>query len=106
MSFPVHHTGIHTSDWWFSGSWNEWNAFCFFHEDRKNCIIPDDITFIKVLSAYRHAEMLKEGLISFELMQKLYKLQPEVQHYGCMVDVLRRARHVEEAIKLIQKMPI
>ncbi|AES87321.1 hypothetical protein MTR_4g024260 [Medicago truncatula] len=49
--------------------------------NRKTCIIPDDITFIRVLSASMHAGMLKEGLISFELMQKLYKLEPKVQHY-------------------------
>ncbi|KAL5073200.1 hypothetical protein RYX36_012184 [Vicia faba] len=81
-------------------------AFDFLMEMERLCITPDDITFIGVLSACRHAGMLKEGLICFELMQKVYKLQPKVQHYGCMVDMLSRAGLVEEAIKLIQIMPI
>lgn len=81
-------------------------AFDFLMEMERLCIKPDDITFIGVLSACRHGGMLKEGLICFELMQKVYKLEPKVQHYGCMVDMLSRAGHVEEAKKLIEKMPI
>ncbi|XP_057455354.1 pentatricopeptide repeat-containing protein At2g45350, chloroplastic [Lotus japonicus] len=81
-------------------------AFDFLMEMERLSIIPDDITFIGLLSACRHAGMLKEGLICFELMKKVYKLEPKVQHYGCMVDMLSRAGHVEEAMKLIEKMPI
>ena len=29
-----------------------------------------------------------------------------MQHYGCMVDMLSRAGHVEEAKKLIEEMPV
>ncbi|XP_004514160.1 pentatricopeptide repeat-containing protein At2g45350, chloroplastic [Cicer arietinum] len=81
-------------------------ALDFLMEMFRRCILPDDITFIAVLSACRHAGMLKEGLICFELMQKVYKLKPKLQHYGCMVDMLSRAGHVEEATKLIENMPI
>ncbi|KAK7349635.1 hypothetical protein VNO77_07153 [Canavalia gladiata] len=81
-------------------------AFDFLMEMERNSIIPDDITFIGVLSACRHAGMLKEGLICFELMQKVYNLEPKVQHYGCMVDMFGRAGHVEEAMKLVEEMPI
>ncbi|XP_027335636.1 pentatricopeptide repeat-containing protein At2g45350, chloroplastic [Abrus precatorius] len=81
-------------------------AFEFLTEMERHSIVPDDITFIGVLSACRHAGMLKEGLICFELMQKVYKLEPKVQHYGCMVDMLGRAGHVEEAKTLIEEMPI
>ncbi|XP_061352120.1 pentatricopeptide repeat-containing protein At2g45350, chloroplastic [Gastrolobium bilobum] len=81
-------------------------AFEFFMEMERLSIKPDDITFIGVLSACSHVGMLKEGLICFELMQKVYKLEPKVQHYGCMVDMFSRAGHVEEAKKLIEEMPI
>lgn len=81
-------------------------AFEFLMEMGRLSVTPDDITFIGVLSACRHAGMLKEGLICFELMQKVYKLEPKVQHYGCMVDMLSRAGHVGEAKKLIEEMPI
>ncbi|KHN35639.1 pentatricopeptide repeat-containing protein At2g45350, chloroplastic [Glycine soja] len=81
-------------------------AFDFLMEMGRLSVIPDDITFIGVLSACRHAGMLKEGLICFELMQKVYNLEPKVQHYGCMVDMLSRAGHIEEAKKLIEEMPV
>jgi len=81
-------------------------AFDFLMEMGMVSVIPDDITFIGVLSACRHAGMLKEGMICFEIMQKVYKLEPKVQHYGCMVDMLSRAGHVEEARKLIEEMPV
>ncbi|KAG5069415.1 hypothetical protein JHK85_001792 [Glycine max] len=51
-------------------------TFEFLMEMGRISVIPDDITFIGVLSACRHAGMLKEGLICFELMQKAYKLEP------------------------------
>ncbi|XP_019420007.1 PREDICTED: pentatricopeptide repeat-containing protein At2g45350, chloroplastic [Lupinus angustifolius] len=81
-------------------------AFDFLMEMQRLSIVPDDITFIGLLSACGHAGMLKEGMICFKLMQNVYKVEPKVQHYGCMVDMLSRAGHVEEAKKLIEEMPI
>ncbi|KAF7844800.1 pentatricopeptide repeat-containing protein [Senna tora] len=81
-------------------------AFNFLLEMEKHSVKPDDITFIGVLSACGHAGLLKEGLVCFELMQRVYKVEPKVQHYGCMVDILSRAGHVEAAKKLVEAMPI
>ncbi|KAI3892114.1 hypothetical protein MKW92_039065, partial [Papaver armeniacum] len=33
-------------------------------------------------------------------------IQPIVEHYGCMVDLLCRARFIEEAYKFVEDMPI
>lgn len=71
-----------------------------------NSVTPDDITFIGVLSACGHAGLVKEGLVCFELMQRVYNIEPKVQHYGCMVDILSRAGHIEAAKKLVEMMPI
>ncbi|XP_028797350.1 pentatricopeptide repeat-containing protein At2g45350, chloroplastic-like [Neltuma alba] len=81
-------------------------AINFLFQMVKDSVKPDDITFIGVLSACGHAGLLKEGLICFELMQRVYKVEPKVQHYGCMVDILCRAGHVEAAKKLVEVMPI
>ncbi|KAI9110951.1 hypothetical protein K1719_018071 [Acacia pycnantha] len=81
-------------------------AINFLFQMVKDSVKPDDITFIGVLSACGHAGLLKEGLICFELMQRVYKVEPKVQHYGCMVDILCRAGHVEAAKKLVEAMPI
>nr|GMC61286.1 pentatricopeptide repeat-containing protein At2g34400 [Ipomoea batatas] len=66
--------------------------------------LPDDITFVGVLSACVHAGLVDEGYQIFSLM-KSHGLVPKIEHYSCMVDLLSRAGCVEEAWDLIEKMP-
>ncbi|KZV37108.1 pentatricopeptide repeat-containing protein chloroplastic-like [Dorcoceras hygrometricum] len=81
-------------------------AFDVFIEMERLSIKPDDITFITVLNACGHSGMVKEGIICFEVMRKLHNLVPNLQHYGCLVDILSRAGHVEEAVRIVKHMPI
>ncbi|KAJ7962183.1 Pentatricopeptide repeat [Quillaja saponaria] len=81
-------------------------AFDFLMEMERLSTTPDDITFIGVLNACGHAGLVKEGLICFELMRRVHKVDPKVQHYGCMVDILGRAGHIEAARKFVEEMPI
>jgi len=37
-------------------------------------------------------------------MQTLYSIKPEIEHYGCMVDLLGHRRHLEEAEQIINNM--
>lgn len=69
-------------------------------------IKPDDITFIGVLSACSYTGKVKEGLEIFELMKSKYHVEPRTEHYACMVDLLGRAGQVNEAMNLIEKMPV
>ncbi|XP_022974095.1 pentatricopeptide repeat-containing protein At2g45350, chloroplastic [Cucurbita maxima] len=81
-------------------------AFEMLMEMQRLSVIPDDITFIGVLNACAHAGLVKEGTICFELMRKVHKLEPKLQHYGCMVDILGKAGLIERALKFIEEMPI
>ncbi|KAL6007954.1 hypothetical protein ACLOJK_033459 [Asimina triloba] len=81
-------------------------ALHLFMEMERRSVKPDDITFIAILSACSHSGLVEEGLLCFELMQTIYHVEPKVQHYGCVVDILGRAGHLEEARKLIKEMPI
>ncbi|GAA0164087.1 hypothetical protein LIER_39716 [Lithospermum erythrorhizon] len=67
---------------------------------------PNAVTFIGVLSACSHGGLVDEGKRLFSTMESVYGIQPNVEHYGCMVDLLGRAGHLAEAMKLIQEMPI
>ncbi|XP_068662259.1 pentatricopeptide repeat-containing protein At1g56690, mitochondrial-like [Aristolochia californica] len=69
-------------------------------------LLPDDITFVGVLSACSYTGKVKEGKKFFNLMVSDYKLEPKAQHYACMVDLLGRAGHISEAMNLINNMPI
>ncbi|CAA2979945.1 pentatricopeptide repeat-containing At2g45350, chloroplastic [Olea europaea subsp. europaea] len=81
-------------------------AFGFFLEMERLHLEPDDITFIAVLNACGHAGLVKEGVLCFEIMRRIHKMEPKLQHYGCMVDILARAGHVEEATRFVKVMPI
>lgn len=68
-------------------------------------IIPDEVTFVGVLSACVHGGMVKEGRKFFDIMTSDFGLVPKIEHYSCMVDLLSRAGLVYEAWDFIQKMP-
>lgn len=67
---------------------------------------PNEITFLGVLSSCSHGGLVDEGNYHFNCMVEIYKLTPQIEHYGCMVDILGRAGHLMEAEKLIRTMPI
>lgn len=67
---------------------------------------PDDVTFLGVLCACSHGGMVDEGRMYFDVMVRDYRIEPTMKHYGCMVDLLGRAGLVEEAYKLIKRMPM
>ncbi|CAN6453513.1 unnamed protein product [Victoria cruziana] len=67
---------------------------------------PDEITFIAVLSACSHAGFVEEGYRYFHMMTETYGIEPAIEHYGCMVDLLGRAGLVQEAQKMVEKMPM
>ncbi|GJN38344.1 hypothetical protein PR202_gb27377 [Eleusine coracana subsp. coracana] len=66
---------------------------------------PDDITFIGVLSACVHTGLLEYGRRLFSSLTPLFKIIPKIEHYSCMVDLLARAGHLEEAWNFLEKIP-
>ncbi|PSS11190.1 Pentatricopeptide repeat-containing protein [Actinidia chinensis var. chinensis] len=76
-----------------------------FHEVKRSGARPDSITFLAVLHVCAHAGLVDKGKQFFDLM-KYYKITPNVEHYGCMVDLLGRAGFLKEARELIMKMEI
>ncbi|XP_050216501.1 pentatricopeptide repeat-containing protein At5g19020, mitochondrial [Mercurialis annua] len=64
------------------------------------------ITFIGVLAACCHAGMVELGKRYFMSMKSEHNIDPDIKHYGCMVDLLGRAGRVEEAEEMIRSMPM
>lgn len=77
-----------------------------FEKMKTSEIVPNEITFVAVLGACRHMGLVDEGRNHFELMTKIYNIEPNDKHYGCMVDLLGRAGLLKEAEKLIYSMHI
>lgn len=68
--------------------------------------VPDKVTFIAVLCACTHAGFVEDGLFYFHAMEKDYGVRPEIEHYGCMVDLLGRGGRLKEAFQLVHSMPL
>lgn len=66
---------------------------------------PDSITFVSVLSACSHSGLVNLGLEIFNSMQRVHGLEPQLDHYTCVIDSLGRANRFLEAEMLIEKMP-
>lgn len=77
-----------------------------FKEMREAGVEPNDITFVAMLSAFSHAGMVDEGRKLLDCMSSRYGIEPKVEHYGCVIDLLSRAGFLEEAVELIGTMPM
>ncbi|CAN6443024.1 unnamed protein product [Victoria cruziana] len=67
---------------------------------------PNEVTFTNLLSACSHSGLVNAGRNYFHLMLPIYGIEPKIEHYGCMVDMLGRAGLLKEAVELINSMPI
>ncbi|WZZ74329.1 pentatricopeptide repeat-containing protein At3g29230 [Brassica napus] len=81
-------------------------ALEIFSRMGKEGVRPDKVTFIAVLCSCNHAGLVDEGIDYFYSMEKGYGLVPEIEHYGCLVDLLGRGGRLKEAIKVVQTMPM
>ncbi|XP_047160001.1 pentatricopeptide repeat-containing protein At1g31430 [Vigna umbellata] len=66
---------------------------------------PDNVTFIAVLSACTHAGLVEEGRKLFHSMSSVYHIEPNLEHYGCFIDLLGRAGLLQEAEELVRMLP-
>ncbi|PKA60975.1 Pentatricopeptide repeat-containing protein [Apostasia shenzhenica] len=67
---------------------------------------PNSATFMSVLLGCSHSHLVEHGRKIFNSMTDEYQMQPDSEHYSCMVDILSRAGCLQEAYELIQTMPL
>ncbi|CAN1183453.1 Pentatricopeptide repeat-containing protein At3g09040, mitochondrial [Linum perenne] len=79
------------------------SALLLFGQMKEMGIAPDEITLLATLQACSYSGLWKDGIHLFNLMEAEYGIQPLVEHYSCMVDLLGRAGYLSEAIDLINK---
>lgn len=68
-------------------------------------ISPNGVTFLCVISACSHAGLVKEGRHYFSIMKEK-GVEPSMDHYGAMVDLLGRSGQLKEAWDFVQNMPV
>ncbi|KAL3655306.1 hypothetical protein CASFOL_001092 [Castilleja foliolosa] len=82
------------------------DALNLFNEMEKTGTNPDGVSFVAILYACSHAGLVEEGCQVFEKMTRVYGIKPEIEHYGCMVDLYGRAGRLLKAYDFITQMPI
>ncbi|KAK9140835.1 hypothetical protein Scep_010516 [Stephania cephalantha] len=82
------------------------NVLETFSQMENEAVSPDAITFVGILTACSHCGMVEQGRKFFVLMRTKYSIEPELEHYGAMVDLLGRAGHLDEAYSTISSMPM
>ncbi|KAG2715369.1 hypothetical protein I3843_03G075700 [Carya illinoinensis] len=80
-------------------------ALATFENMQLENLKPNHATFVSVLRACGHIGHVEKGLHYFQSMLSDYGLNPQLEHYSCMVDILGKSGKVNEALKLIQEMP-
>ncbi|KAK6919877.1 Pentatricopeptide repeat [Dillenia turbinata] len=81
-------------------------ALTLLEKMQKVGLHPDSVTFTSVLSACSHGGMVDEGLKILDEMREQYNVEPTIEHYGCIVDLLGRSKRLDEALSLIRKIPL
>lgn len=81
-------------------------AIQLFEKMKARNIAPNEVTFISLLSACSHGKLVDKGRLYFDSMKKIYGIDPKIEHYGCMVDLLGRAGLLKEAEEMISTMPM
>ncbi|XP_042443237.1 pentatricopeptide repeat-containing protein At4g04370-like [Zingiber officinale] len=75
-----------------------------YRDFRSKGMKPNGVIFLAVLSACSHAGLVSEGLRMFKSMTEEFRLEPSVEHWGCIVDLLCKAGRLEEALGFANTM--
>ncbi|KAI3803360.1 hypothetical protein L1987_31511 [Smallanthus sonchifolius] len=82
------------------------NALKIFEQMISDGYKPDGVTFVSLLSACSHTGLVDDGRRLFSQMKPEFGIEPEIEHYACMVDLLGRAGLFQEANEFAKKMPL
>ncbi|KAK4794048.1 hypothetical protein SAY86_012042 [Trapa natans] len=84
---------------------NSAEAIKTFQLMKKDGIQPNDLTFVSLLNACSHGGLAELGFGIFYSM-KDYGIRPQVEHYGCMIDLLGRIGRPREAYDFMKSMNV
>lgn len=80
-------------------------ALALYEKMLEENLKPDNVTFIGVLSACVHANLIEQGHEYFDSISKQHGMTPTLDHYACMINLLGRSGYMDKAVDLIEGMP-
>ncbi|XP_027339100.1 pentatricopeptide repeat-containing protein At4g21065-like [Abrus precatorius] len=81
-------------------------ALKMFYGMGESGLEPDRFAFMGALVACSHGGLVDEGWRVFKSMWNEHGIEPTLEHYGCMVDLLGRAGLLLDAFKFVEEMPV
>ncbi|KAL7237080.1 hypothetical protein ACSBR1_020201 [Camellia fascicularis] len=82
------------------------NSIKLFSEMKEEGIKPNASTFVSLLLSCSIAGMIDQGWEYFSSMKNDYGIEPGIEHYGCIVDILGRSANLDLAKRFIDEMPL
>lgn len=80
-------------------------ALHLFQQMQRENLVPNNVTFVGILSACSHEGLLDEGRYYFNCMSK-HGITPRMEHYTCMIGLLGRSGRLDEAEEFVNHMPL
>ncbi|XP_031271264.1 pentatricopeptide repeat-containing protein At2g40720-like [Pistacia vera] len=77
-----------------------------FDQMKRSGVRPDGVTFLSLLSSCNHSGSVESGLNLFQSMKVDYGIEPKMEHYVNIVDLLGRAGRLDDAYSFVKSMPI
>ncbi|KAM3300722.1 hypothetical protein ACQJBY_041634 [Aegilops geniculata] len=75
-------------------------------EEMKRCGMPPTAhTFVLVLDACANSEAIEEAFLYFDAMSRDHGIEPGMEHYVGIIEVLGKSGHLNEAVEYIEKLP-
>ncbi|PKI34264.1 hypothetical protein CRG98_045363 [Punica granatum] len=68
-------------------------------------IVPDEITYLCLLSTCAHGGLVREAFYFLESLKR-HGMEPKSEHYACVIDALSRSGRIEEAYQFLRKIPL
>ncbi|CAN0891776.1 Pentatricopeptide repeat-containing protein At5g52850, chloroplastic [Linum grandiflorum] len=87
-----------------SGRINE--ALTTFEEMRMNGVGPDSVTFLSVLFTCQQGGLVERSREYFLSFKEQHNLEPRLEHYGCLIDTICKSGRLEEAMEVVEDMPL
>ncbi|XP_010543131.2 PREDICTED: pentatricopeptide repeat-containing protein At1g34160 [Tarenaya hassleriana] len=82
-----------------------YKALEIFEQMHHNNIKPDDVSYLAALCACNHMGLTDHGLAIFNSISS-NGVEPNMRHYGSLVDLLGRAGRLREAYNVISSIPM
>ncbi|KAK1384361.1 Selenium-binding protein-like [Heracleum sosnowskyi] len=81
-------------------------SLVLFEEMKSHGFEPNSVTITAILASCSHSGLVDQGKKIFDSLGPVYSIEPSIEHYACIIDLLGRSGRVEEAFKLIKNMKL